>query len=140
LLGAIEERERSIRQSVEQAEQGRREAERLLEEHRGLVAQARKERAEAREQGRSDAEALKGEIMQEAARQRDRLLEQTQVEVQAGLRQARAELRETAADLAILAAEKLLVKNLDDPTQRKLVESYLSELERSAGGSGSLPA
>ena len=47
--------------------------------------------------------------------------------------------RGLAAGLAVQAAEKLLTKNLDDPTQRKLVEDYLADLERS-GGADSLPS
>ena len=35
-----------------------------------------------------------------------------------------------AADLALRAAAKLLAKNLDDATQRRLVEEYISDLER----------
>ena len=45
LLGAIEERERTIRDSLESAGRQRAEAEALLAEHRDLVVQARKERA-----------------------------------------------------------------------------------------------
>jgi hypothetical protein len=37
-------------------------------------------------------------------------------------------------------AQKLLAKNLDDPTQRQLVEEYLAELERGEDKSGSLPS
>ena len=50
-----------------------------------------------------------------------------------------AELRTVAVDLAIQAAEKLLTKNLDDATQRRLVEDYLADLEKS-GDSSSLPS
>ena len=60
--------------------------------------------------------------------------------VAAGLRKARGELRTTAVDLAILAAEKLLVRNLDDDTQRKLVEEHLADLERQSGGSRPTPS
>jgi len=139
LLGALEQREKSIRENIDQARNDRDEAEALLAQHRELLSEARRERAEAVSAGRRDAEGLKAEILEEAKRQREQLLAQTQVQVDAGLKQARAELRTIAADLAIQAAEKLLVKNLDDPTQRKLVEDYLADLE-SSGGSGSLPS
>lgn len=130
LLGALNERETSIRQSIEQARQDREEAEKLLGEHRDLLGQARRERAEALSTGQRDAEKLKAEILEEARKQREQLLEQTEAQVQAGMRQARAELRTVAVDLAIQAAEKLLTKNLDDATQRRLIEDYLADLER----------
>lgn len=133
LLGALEERETSIRESIDQARKDRQEAEALLQQHHGLLDEARRERAEAVSAGRRDAESLKAEILEEAKKQREQLLAQTQAQVDAGMRQARAELRGVAADLAIQVAEKLLVKNLDDSTQRKLVEDYLTDLEGSDG-------
>ena len=132
LLGALDERETSIRESIEQARKDREDAEGLIQQHRELLDQARRERAEAVAAGQRDAEKLKGEILDEARRQRAQLLEQTEAQVQAGMRQARAELRSVAVDLAIQAAEKLITKNLDEPTQRKLIEEYLADLEKSA--------
>jgi F-type H+-transporting ATPase subunit b len=131
LLGALDERETSIRESIEQARKDREDAEGLLAEHRELLDQARRERAEAVAVGQRDGEKLKGEILEEARNQRARLLEQTEAQVQAGMRQARAELRTVAVDLAIQAAEKLITKNLDDQTQRQLIEDYLADLEKS---------
>jgi F-type H+-transporting ATPase subunit b len=139
LLGALEQREKSIRESIDQARQDREQAEELLTQHKQLLDQARRERAEAVSEGRRDAEGLKAEILEEARKQREQLLSQTEAQVQTGLRQARSELRKVAADLAIQAAEKLLVQNLDDPTQRKLVEDYLADLEASESSS-SLPS
>jgi F-type H+-transporting ATPase subunit b len=139
LLGALEQREKSIKESIDQAHKDRQEAEALLGQHRELLDEARRERAEAVSAGRRDAEELKAKILEEAKKQGEHLLAQTQAQVDAGMRQARAELRSVAADLAIQAAEKLLVKNLDDPTQKKLVEDYLADLE-SSDGSGPLPS
>jgi F-type H+-transporting ATPase subunit b len=130
LLGALDERETSIRESIEQARKDREDAEGLLAEHRALLDQARRERAEAVAAGQRDAEKLKAEILEQARGQRAQLLEQTEAQVQAGMRQARSELRSVAVDLAIQAAEKLIAKNLDEQTQRRLIEDYLADLER----------
>jgi len=139
LLGALETREQSIHESIEKARDDRERAEELLRQHQEMLNQARRERSEAVSEGQRDAEKLKAEILDEARKQREQLLAQTKSQIDAGLRQARAELRGDAVDLAILAAEKLLTKNLDDPTQRKLVEEYLADLEQS-GEAGSLPS
>jgi len=139
LLGALQERETSIRESIEQARKDREQAEELLEQHRGLLDEARRERAEAVNLGQRDAEKLKAEILAEARKQREQLLAQTEAQVAAGMQQARAELRTITVDLAIQAAEKLLSKNLDEQTHRRLVEEYLADLEKSEG-SGSPPS
>jgi F-type H+-transporting ATPase subunit b len=133
LLGALEAREKTIRDSIEQAARDRDEARAMLDEHRKLVDQARRERAEAMGVGQRDAEKLKADILDEARRQREHLLEQAESRIRSELRAARAELRTVAADLAIRAAEKLLTRNLDDATQRRLVETYLEDLEQGEG-------
>ena len=140
LLGAIEARENSIRTDLERAEESRKEAEKLVQENKALVAQARREHAEAVAAGRRDAERVKEEILEEGRKQREKLLQQASAQIEAELRQARKDLRGVAADLSIQVAEKLLARNLDDPTQRELVEEYLSELEGLHGDGETLPS
>lgn len=140
LLGAIDAREQSIRDSFEQARKDREQAESLVGEHRELLTAARRERADAVEQGKRDAEKVKAEILDEAKRQRDQVLKETQAQVEAGVRKAHADLRADTVGLAILAAEKLLSRSLDDATQRRLVEEHLADLERRAGESSALPS
>jgi len=139
LIAALDAREKSISDTIDRANRDRGEAETLLQQHRDLLDEARRERAEAVAKGQQDADALKAEILDEARKQREQVLEQTRAQVAAELREARAELRAAAVDLSIRAAEKLLAKNLDDATQRKLVEEHLLDLERS-DASGSLPS
>lgn len=140
LLGAIDAREQSIRDSFEQARKDCEQAQRLVAEQRELLSAARRERAEAVDLGKRDAEKVKAEILAEAKKQREQVLEDTQAQIDAGMRKAREDLRGTAVDLAILAAGKLLTKNLDDATQRSLVEEHLADLERRSGDSSSLPS
>ena len=137
LLGALAAREKGIQDSLDGAARDRDEAQSLLAQHKELLLLARKERAEAVEAGRQDAERVKAEILDEAKRQRETLLKQSEMQIEAGIRQAKVELKSVAADLAIQAATKLLSKNLDGPTQRKLVEDYLSDLERLPPNGGS---
>ena len=139
ILGAMNAREEGIKGDLDKARLERDEAQRLLEEHRALINLARKERADAVEAGRRDAERLKAEILEEARKQREQLMKQAETQIEAGLRQARAGLKGEAADLAIQAAGKLMGKNLDDATQRRLVEDYLADLERLGSSSETPP-
>ncbi len=140
LLGALDDRQRSIEDSLAKAKRERDEAARMLDEHKGLVAQAHRERAEAVAKGEQDAEKLKAEILEQARQQRDQLMKQTDQQIKAGIAQARDALRSTTADLAIRAAGKLLAKDLDDATHRRLVEDYLAGLEGPSGGLDSRPS
>jgi F-type H+-transporting ATPase subunit b len=139
ILKAMNAREDGIKNDLDGARKEREEAQRLLEEHHALLNLARKERADAVEAGRRDAERLKTDILEDARKQREQLVQQAQVQIDAGLRQARSELKGEAADLAIRAAGKLIGSNLDDATQRRLVEEYLADLERLGSGSNNSP-
>jgi F-type H+-transporting ATPase subunit b len=133
LLVALDAREKSIEDSLDQARNERDEAQKLLDEHKALVAQAHQERADALSRAEQEAERLKSSIMDEAREQREKLLAQSREQVEIGLKQARAELQGHAVDLAIQAGAKLLEKNVDDASQRKLVEDHLADLERRSG-------
>lgn len=139
ILAAMNAREEGIKGDLDNARREREEALKLVEEHRALINLARKERADAVEAGRRDAERLKAEILEEARKQREQLMKQAETQIEAGLRQARAGLKGEAADLAIQAAGKLMGKNLDDATQRRLVEDYLADLERLGSSSETPP-
>jgi len=139
LMSALDARESSVRESIESAKTNREEAERVLGEHKQLVAGAHRERAAALAAAQEEGERLKAEILEEARKQREQVLAQADAQVKSGLRQAKAELRAVAVDLAIQAAGKLLDKNLDDAAQRQLVERHLADLERS-GGSSAAPS
>ncbi len=139
IIKAMNAREDGIKNDLDHAKKERDDAGKLLEEHRALLNQARRERAEAVEAGRKDAERLKAEILEEARKQREQLMKQAESQIEAGLRQARADLKGEAADLAIRAAGRLMGKSLDDATQRRLVEDYLADLERMAADRGTAP-
>jgi F-type H+-transporting ATPase subunit b len=139
IVAAMNAREEGIKGDLDNARSEREEALKLVEEHRALINLARKERADAVEAGRRDAERLKAEILEEARKQREQLMKQAETQIEAGLRQARAGLKGEAADLAIQAAGKLMGKNLDDATQRRLVEDYLADLERLGSSSETPP-
>jgi len=139
ILTAMNAREEGIKNDLDNARKEREDAQRILEDHRGLLNDARRERAEAVEAGRRDAERLKAEILEEARKQRENLMKQAEAQIEAGLRQARVALRGEAADLAIRAAGKLMGRNLDDATQRRLVDDYLADLERLGSSSETPP-
>jgi F0F1-type ATP synthase membrane subunit b/b' len=62
----LDERAEKIRESLEKAEETRIEAERLLEEYRVQMAEARAEAGKVIEQGRTVAENMKNEIVAKA--------------------------------------------------------------------------
>jgi len=128
----IDERRARIRSSVEEAENARAEARKLLEEHKALIAGAKSEAgailAEARRIGDSQRERAKEEI--EADRQRR--LEETRKQIEAETTRALEQIRSEVAELALVATEKVVGQVLDREQDRKLIEAAVGDLDFSA--------
>ncbi|MGD8375970.1 MAG: F0F1 ATP synthase subunit B [Acidobacteriota bacterium] len=129
LLGVLDERERTVRESLESAEKAREDAETVLEENRRILAEARRASGDILQKAGQEAEQVKSGIMQKAREEQEELLERGRAEIEREKRAAIREIRGVAADLAMSAAEKLLESKLDDEANRRLVEGYLEDLE-----------
>ena len=128
LLQTLEERERTIRESLEQAQKARAEAEETLRRNQEILAQARRETALIIEQGKREAEGLRSEILAQARKEAQDLVEQGKKQVQFEQKQAIEQLRRQVADLAIQAAERLIARSIDDAKQRELLDDYVRGL------------
>jgi F-type H+-transporting ATPase subunit b len=129
LSAAIERRRTQIAQSLEEAEHGRDEALKLLEQYRERLEQARSEADDIREHGRKEGDRMRGELVATGEAQRDRLLADTQAQIEAQERQALVGIRDEVAGLALLAAEKVTRRSLDDADHRRLIEEALGEAD-----------
>ena len=128
---AIEKRRASISASIEEAESSRDEAVKLLDEYKAQLAQARREADELREAGRREGERQKTEIVGQAQEQRERIVSDTQTQIDAQAQAAVAGIRDDVVVLALSAAEKVTRKSLSDDDHRKLVEEALAEADLS---------
>ena len=141
LGAAIEKRRADIAQSIEDAERSRDEATSLLEDYKERLAEARKEADRLREQGRKEGERLQQEIVTGAQQQRERVLSDAELQIQAQARAAAGGIRDDVVQLALLAAEKVSRRSLSDQEHRKLIEQAIDEADLTAlAGNGAKPA
>jgi F-type H+-transporting ATPase subunit b len=138
---AIEKRRSDIAASIEEAERSREEATQLLDDYKVRLAEARKEADRLREQGRKEGERLQAEIVSDAQGQRERVLGDAELQIQAQARAAASGMRDDVVQLALLAAEKVSRRSLSDDEHRKLIEQAIDEADLSAlAGNGAKPA
>jgi F-type H+-transporting ATPase subunit b len=141
LGAAIEKRRADIAQSIEEAEKSREEATALLEDYKVRLAEARKEADRLREQGRKEGERLQAEIVSDAQGQRDRVLSDAELQIQAQARAAASGIRDDVVQLALLAAEKVSRRSLSEAEHRQLIEQAIDEADLSSlAGNGAKPA
>jgi F-type H+-transporting ATPase subunit b len=130
IVSMLKERERTIREALEEAARERAQAEKLLEEQRQALTQAQREAGEIVRRNQHEVEALRQELTARARQEADGLLAEARKQIGEELRQAKAELKGQVVDLAIDAAAQLIKANLDEKAQRKLVEEYIAKLPR----------
>ncbi len=133
---ALDERAKKIEGEIDAAEHLRAEADKILEEYRERLKEARAQSEEIVQRARQTAETHEhesrergNEILAEAAQRAER-------DIEAASKRALDDLRREVADLTILATEKVTRKALDSEDQRRLVEQALDELDLSGLSSG----
>jgi F-type H+-transporting ATPase subunit b len=129
---ALDRRQRAIEESLDYAEDTKRQADELLAEYRERLTEARDQAQQILERSRRAADAHERESEEETAARREQLLERTRREIEAETRRAIQEIRREVADLTVMATERVTRKVLTEDDQRRLVEETLSELDFSA--------
>ena len=128
IVKMLDERERTIRESIDQAKHERGEAEKLLAQQKESLLKAQREAAELARRNQQEVEALRQELTTRARKEADELVATARQQIAEELSKARAELKAQVADLAIDAAGRLVKASLDETAQRKLVEEYIAQL------------
>ncbi len=130
ILQMIETREKTIFEAIESAKRERAAAEAASAEMKAALAKAREESAQLIRKNQQEVAAAKAELMAAAKKESDDLLQAARKTIQEEKRQAIAELRAQAVDLAIEAANRLVLMNMDEKKQKQLVEEYISQLPK----------
>src|SRR5919109_945115 len=102
----IDERRQRIREALNEADNARGEARRLLDEHRKLMATAKGQASEILAEARRDAESQKARMREELEADRQRRLEETTRQIQAETTRALELIRAEVADLTVIATQK----------------------------------
>ena len=128
IVGALTEREESIRQALKSAEDAKLEAERILQENKKQLEKIEAESRRILNEGRALGEKLKTEIVEKASQQSRNMVEQARQEIERDKDATIIQLRGEVANLALTAAGKILNETLDADKHRKLVDDVLKSL------------
>ena len=124
----LDERAAKIRESLEKAEETRVEAERLLEEYKVQMAEARHEATQVVEQGRKVAESMKAEILAKAQEEAEAEKQKAIEAIRAEKASAMADLQRQVANLSVAVAGKIIGSSLSVTDHEALIEKYIAEV------------
>lgn len=125
--GMLEKREKSIRDALEQSENAKVEAEKVLEEYKKQLESAKAESAEIVATARTNAEAIEADLKKKAEASAEEIIAKAKVSIEAEKKAAIAELQSSVADMSIDVASKLIANDLSDDEHRKIIEKYIVE-------------
>ena len=131
LLNIMKQREDHIAGEITSAEERNKEAQKLIEEQRVLLKEAKQESQSLIENAKKLGEKQKEDIIQAARAESERLKEAARTEMVKEKEQAVSALREQVASLSVLIASKVIEKELDEQAQEKLIQDYLKEVGES---------
>lgn len=128
ILSSIEERERYLESSMQEADNARKESRRVAEEQKKIIDEAKVEADKLRREAHENSQAFKARCETEALEEKKRIIDSHVAELARMKDSALAELRSTVIDLTVNATRKLIDANLDENKARNLVDSYIKEL------------
>jgi F-type H+-transporting ATPase subunit b len=127
IMATLDSRAAKIREGLELTESARREREQLKQEVEKTLAEARREAAAMAERTTKAAEAAAADIRTQAKAEADRIREKGREDAQHLHDQALAQLRTEVASMVVLAASRILGKEINAEQHRALIERSLDD-------------
>lgn len=130
--GRLGDRRERIEQGLKDADAARRDRESAADQRQAVIAEARREASDiiARGQKVSDETREKGIVETQA--EIERMRERAVSDIDAERKRALADVRGQVAELALLAAGKVVGETMSDAREKRLVDEFLTQVSASA--------
>jgi F-type H+-transporting ATPase subunit b len=133
IVKMIDSRTDKIQESMSAAEKMQADLKATAARNEEALVEARKESQHIVANAREASEAMLNKAREEAGKQADEYLARAQASLRSETEQARLQLRQELAGLAVTAAGKIVRKELDPAAQAQLIEETLAEATSSNG-------
>lgn len=130
VIGALEKRENQIESDKQTAAAARQSAEELKKELDERLAQISNEATQKMAAAVKAGEAQKEQLLAQAKEQTERMLQQAKDQLEAEKNKALADVRGEIAQLSLLAAARVMQRQVTDDTADQIVAQVLEEVKR----------
>ncbi len=129
ILSGLKEREETIENALQSAEQAKKDMEALNADNAKLLAEARQERDKILKEAMAAANSIKEEAKEETSKITAKMVEDARASIENEKRAALADVRTMVASISLEITEKVLRKELSDKNaQETLVDEYVKDL------------
>jgi F-type H+-transporting ATPase subunit b len=129
LLAALEARRQLIAKAIGDAEQTKKELERVQHESLAILTKARVEAEGILSRSRADADAFREELRQKAIADASAIVKRAEREIQLETNRAVEQLRREAVDLSLAIATKLLQRNVTRDDNVALIDETIKQID-----------
>jgi F-type H+-transporting ATPase subunit b len=130
IIDAVDRREQSIKDMIDEAEKTRNEAQEILKGYEDKLAGARDEMNKLIEDGKTRAGKASDEILSKAKSEAELQVERAKSEITRERHKAVEELKAQVVKISLSAASRLIKRNLAEQDHRDLIEQTISEIDR----------
>ena len=124
----LDSRKEEVANNLNSAEEAKLEAQKLRDEYPAQIQNARNEAQDIINQAAKIGEQTKADIVNEAREEAARLTAKAQDEIAREKTEALNEIRNEIADLAVLAASKVVGKTIDVADHQNMVNNFVKEV------------
>jgi F-type H+-transporting ATPase subunit b len=128
LFSVMEKRAQLVKDQMSSAEESRKQAEQYLVQQKQAIEEARKEAYQIMEQAKTTSSRQAEQILEQARTEAERLKEEALRDIESEKVKAIAALRSQVSGMSVLIASKVIEKQLDEASQKEIIDTYLKEV------------
>lgn len=123
----FEERALVIQRRLDEADEKRKEMEKMRNDYEQRIAQIEEEARARIAEAVREAQAARDEMLAQAREQAERIVARGKEEIEREKNKALVEIRDQVADLAVLTASKIIERELDEDAHRELIDDVIEK-------------
>ena len=135
LQEGLADREARIREDLEKAESTRTEAEKILEDYKSRVAQARDEANSIIEESRQAAEQVRRDLISRSEGEARLIVDKAQQQLAGERDRALGDLKHQLAAWSTEIAERIVERELTPQAQQDLVDAFIRNVQKEGASS-----
>jgi F-type H+-transporting ATPase subunit b len=133
----LDERKNKIREGLEKSEEAKAEADRLLDQYRRQLDEARADAQKIIEEAKRTAESMRQDMVTKAEQESQEIVNRARADVAGEAERAKQGLRAELANLSLELARRVIERELAQPESAKqFVERTITELAGTASANG----
>jgi F-type H+-transporting ATPase subunit b len=124
----MQKRADDIKNGLAEIESGKKEVEKLRQDYTDQIREMRHNAKAEIDKAIENGNEIRDEIVTKAEKESVNLLEKAKREIEHENQKAITEIQKEVASLSIMATKRLIHRQMDEETNRKLVEEFLEDL------------